>query len=788
MLKAVPVLLTLLASLVPGAAADPPQLSAYFSNPSITGATDNSLQTKLEELIDLAAPGSTLRAATYQVELPSFTDKLVAASRRGADVHVVVEGDGRSAEVDRLANALPGRVTLCDKGCNNGDDPANQDVMHHKFFVFSRLTDGRTEVVAQSSKNVSHDHGLHQNMIISSGDVQLANGYRTAFETLKGRAPYSWSAPFTSADGKVTVWMQPRNTAYDAEVYKNSDLVAAMIDDVICAGGGRIRVAHSQFAKDRQPVIDALTAKKKDGCAIEIIVQEGNATVDVGKLLAPAGIVIHTMRPGGCHYPAPADDPAVKPCGLDGIHSKIMLVEGGSAAAGGAFRRYVYTGSHNLNYGSLSRANDSFVRIENPDVYAAYDADFTHMMEEVIKFVPSSYPQAAVSMVANGPTHQRGVRAAAARDGSAAVVWEEGGSSSSATGTEVWARVYDHGRPQAVVRVSGAGAACSTGWNHVQPSVGVDDDGNAYIAWAEDGDCRGEHNIAVRRLARDGTLSGTVWANSGTWSGDQVRPRIAVGSTGAFTVVWEDGGTVRAAGYSSQLARVFGPSAVSAGDRPDVAMDGAGNATVVWQQAPDVYGKRLSSGGATVAGPTKINVNSATQHLAPAVASTSDGRSVVTWSDNLDEIWRIRIRGFTPTLGQRFSERAAAYGLYGKGATGSDKDDYEYPPLCYESSCAVQGSPSIATSDDGRFVVGWNETDRWNAARNHEVYARGFDALGNTAGAFPPKRMNPNTFGMQYGSALTAGSSGFTYFYVEEFDNNGYSDIVARTGFTNTSP
>ncbi|MFD1933328.1 phosphatidylserine/phosphatidylglycerophosphate/cardiolipin synthase family protein [Nonomuraea mangrovi] len=764
-------LLCLLAVGVP-ARADTATLEALFSRPSVTGVADPALQVKLIELINRAVPGSTLDMATYVMHDVAVRDAILAAHGRGVVVRVVAEGsEPDRAYLNDLAAALPpGRVVLCDHGCNG--PLASADVSHHKFFIFSQLDDGRRDVVVQSSQNLDRSFGLNQNMVISSGDAALASGYRQVFTSLAGQVVTAWQAPFSSADGRVTVWMQPRDTAHDAAAYGSHDLVAAMIEDVGCPGV--IRIAHSQFATDRPLVIAALAAKRAAGCTIQVMVPEGNQTVAVAAQLAKDGIVVHTFRPGGCHEPAGGT------CGTGGLHSKIMLVDGPSAAAGGATRRYVYTGSHNLNQGSLTHSDDSFVRIDDPAIYAAYDADYRRMMDEMVKIVPAAYPRAALQMAANGPEDQRSPRAAVVRNGYTAVTWTQGGN-------EVYARVYRHGSPvTGPVKVSMGGVGCATDFHHGDGAVGVDDSGNAYVTWAEDGDCRGEHNIAVRRLAPDGTLSATVWANAGQWSGDQVRPRIAVRGNGAFTVVWEDAATatVRAAGYSSLTTHVFGPMQLSAGVKPDVAMNGAGTVTVVWQEGTHgVYGMRVTASGGVLKARTQLHVNAATQHLAPAVATTAAGDSVVVWSDNVGGVWRVRMRGLTASLAQRFSERPVAYGRYQLGQASDQA--LEYPPLCHNSACAVQGTPSVAVDDAGRFVVAWNETDLWNSARSMEVYARGVNADGTTTGRFPVERLNPNTVGSQRDPAVAADSTGFVLFYSEDFDANNYLDVVARTGFTN---
>ncbi|MFI6299373.1 phospholipase D-like domain-containing protein [Nonomuraea sp. NPDC050790] len=752
MINVLPGLVLLLGLAVPAETAASSHLTAHFTAPSITGVTDSSLETRLTELIDLAAPGSTLRLATFVLERAVIKDKLVQAAQRDVDVRVVAEKTGHHPLLDQLATDLgPGHVVLCADACNT----AGRDVMHHKFAVFSRLSDGRTDVVAQSSQNLDAKFGAHQNMLVSSGDAGLAAGYRGVFDKLWSQQVYTWSAPFTSSSGKITAWMMPRA----------DDPVVAELNAVTCPGS--IRLAQSQFSVERDEVLKSLVNRRNAGCSVQVFVPDGNQTTAAARELAKAGIVVHTFRPGGCHEP-------VGTCGVATIHSKIMLVDDARG------KKYVYTGSHNINQGSLARADDSFLRIDDPAIYTAYAANLDLLYEQAIKLVPAAYPDAALRMAANGPADQRTPRASAERNGYTALAWEGGG--------QVTARIYRHGLPvTAPIRVDMGGVGCATGWEHIQPSAGVDDAGNAYVAWAENGDCRTEHNIAVRKISATGQLGATTWVNQPEWRGDQTRPRIAVTGAGAYTVVWEDGetATVRAAGHSSSGTRLWGPAEVSPGNRPDVAVDASGVATVVWQQAPSVYGTRLGTTGAVVAGRTRINVNAAGQHLAPAVATTATGDSVVAWSDNLDNIWRVRTRGFTPSLAGRFAEMPVKNGRY---TLGQEADgNLEYPPLCDLSRCAVQGSPSIAVDPAGRFVVGWTESDLWNDDRSHEVYAKGFNPNGSTTGRFPAERMNPNTVGNQFATAVSAGPGGFTYFYTEDFDINGYADIVARTGFTNTA-
>jgi len=73
------VVLSCLLGLVTPAGAATAELSAYFSRPSVDGTLDGSLRTRLLALIDLAEPRSTVRVATFVLQVRAVKDALVAA-------------------------------------------------------------------------------------------------------------------------------------------------------------------------------------------------------------------------------------------------------------------------------------------------------------------------------------------------------------------------------------------------------------------------------------------------------------------------------------------------------------------------------------------------------------------------------------------------------------------------------------------------------------------------------------------------------------------------------------
>ncbi len=772
------------------ARADPvPTLQAMFNDPQVDGSMDTSLQDAIAALIDSAAAGSRIDIGAYTFENQDLADKLYAAYQRGVAVTLVAEAcpniacggtnPGPGPVLTQLQGELPaGSVVLCVDGCLG----PGTDIDHQKIWVFSQLTDGRTNVVVQSSENIPNGPDpLHNNLLISANDPALATGYRAVITKMKTDTASPWSGTIISTSGRVTVWMSPRDTAADQAAYGDSDFLAAQLNDIDCTQGGTIRFVESQWAADRPHIDSAVLAARQAGCQVEILVSASNQTVQDTWKFVQAGIPVYMFRVGGCRY-------GINGCPGD-VHSKIILVDGYSRSAG-TRKQYVYMGSHNINNGSLQNADDALVRVDDASIYAGYNANFQQMHDEAIKIFPAAYPNATLTSVNtvnnNGAGDQRSPAIATSRTGYRSVVWEDDSDNTTVAGTQIWIRTYaPSGQSLYEIRVDQGGTG---NWSHQQPDVGVDDAGNAYVVWSEDADGNGSYNIDLREIAPNGTLSAPIFPNDPEWRGNQLDPHIAVAPNGAFDVVWEDQADpssstthIHAVGYGSVDSRLWGPIQVDAADsanRPDVALDGTGAATVVWQQATDIAQARLSPAGAVTRAAALVNTVTASDQLAPAVAVTPAGDSIIAWSSHLGTDangypkWRIRVRGFTTTFAPRFVETQVT-----PEPTAADA---MYPPL------GTQGTPRIGIADSRQAVVSWTEIDPWNSVRGDEIYAAGVNSDGTSVGRFPATRMNPIVQGPQIVAALAVSPvGGFDITYQSDDDGNGYSDITGRFGFTN---
>jgi hypothetical protein len=158
--------------------------------------------------------------------------------------------------------------------------------------------------------------------------------------------------------------------------------------------------------------------------------------------------------------------------------------------------------------------------------------------------------------------------------------------------------------------------------------------------------------VYARRFSTTGaSVSGEFRVNT-TTEGDQSSPAAAaVGSGGAFLVIWEDAtgldgafGSIRGQWFDPSANRVGGEFQVnnySAGDqgRPAVAGDTLGRAVVLWEgrsnqdgSATGVFGRVLFDDGTFASNEIQFNTYTADSQDEPDVACSSAGTLLAVWS------------------------------------------------------------------------------------------------------------------------------------------------------------
>ncbi|HEY3505821.1 MAG TPA: phospholipase D-like domain-containing protein [Actinocatenispora sp.] len=371
----------LLAALVlPGAApaaAHPPRhhpqphaapiaTGAVFNDPYGDTAAQDAVKDHILGAIANTQPGRLIRTSMYALTDQDYTDALVAAHDRGVQIRVVLDAKfSTSAPAQNLITALgtdmstTSWVRVCHEGgaciAYGGVNPIN----HNKFFLFSRIGDPGVaeDVVIQASANATalNTEKYFNNAYTVVGNTDLYTAYVSYFNDLAamvGNNNYFRSGKV----GAEKYYFFPQETG---------DVVVDILHNVSCTGNSTVGtpgdhrsiVRVSAYALHRAEVADALVALAGQGCQVDIVYTDSNQE---------ANLVGH-------------DNLSLRHLKADGylVHSKYFLVEGNYA--GHPDTKWVWTGSHNLDFSSLRENDETLLRIEGASAHDAYRANFEHM-------------------------------------------------------------------------------------------------------------------------------------------------------------------------------------------------------------------------------------------------------------------------------------------------------------------------------------------------------------------------------------------------------------------------
>lgn len=362
------------------------------------------------------------------------------------------------------------------------------------------------------------------------------------------------------------------------------------------------------------------------------------------------------------------------------------------------------------------------------------------------------------------------------RNGDVAVVWEDDRDTTEPENnnhSEIYLRLFRNGTAAYELKLS-AGGTSGVQWKHIAPDVGLDDQGNAVVVWADDPDGNGFYNIPYRVVSPAGAVRASGRANAST-DGQQLWPKVAVDPDGtaatpaavAFTVAWEDTqgsapSTVRAAGFTNLTTKAYEVAAshpTGSHRRPDVAVSASGDARVVWEEDSDAnaaYNIGLvglaKANGAVNLTRRLANATAGGQHARPSVASNFNGDFAVAWESG-GSAWT---RSFTPAGAPRHGDVSVASGAR---------------------------VPGIGIDDQANTVVAWTVQ-----ATDLDTWARGFNPDGTPTGRLAAQALMSVPGGKQDGMAVAVSAFGeVSVTYADDNDGNTWDQVYLGMGFVNSS-
>ena len=354
---------------------------SYFNLPTWNAASGKvtasyTIQNKLLEYIDGAAPGSAIRGHITTISLSAITDALIRARDRGVAVYLVQHGQQwdrdkdnnlirYSPEGDRLELAFGTQHKYCSQyrvenlfSCVSSVPGATH---HIKNWLFSDTWVGgirRRYSSWVTSYNLTETSNKQFNdVFIVNDNYELYSAYVRSFAHFYGQRR---TDDFFSVPGRGYHFIPSANTEISYSPHKKSGSNAAS-DHVAVAlsridrfeSGCTLQVAMLSISAKRSAVIDQLKRIKALGCRVMVAYTSSYGFAAFH--LLNAGIEVRIAR-------APE------------IHSKMMVYKGWYEGQRG--RTLVWGGSHNWNTASLRVNDEVFVGISRLGIYERYKAYF----------------------------------------------------------------------------------------------------------------------------------------------------------------------------------------------------------------------------------------------------------------------------------------------------------------------------------------------------------------------------------------------------------------------------
>jgi hypothetical protein len=241
---------------------------------------------------------------------------------------------------------------------------------------------------------------------------------------------------------------------------------------------------------------------------------------------------------------------------------------------------------------------------------------------------------------------QEEARVAVRSDGSFIVAWESDGQD-GVSSLGVFARRYDAaGTPLATPFQVNA----YTSGPQLEPTIGVEDDGDFVVAWRGTGPGDGlNDSIWARRFSSSGAAQGVEFRVSTNTSVGNAEPELAIAADSSFVVTWakyqgdgSDDGIVarRFAASGSALATEFLVNSYTAGGQgnPSIGIESDGDFVIAWDspQPPtsyhDVFAQRFFASGAREGGEFRVNSSLPSSQYGPAVAADpARAAMIIVW-------------------------------------------------------------------------------------------------------------------------------------------------------------
>jgi phosphatidylserine/phosphatidylglycerophosphate/cardiolipin synthase-like enzyme len=313
-------------------------LQVFFTNPNPPGDQSNGIDKNVVPLIDGAK--RTIDVASFDFNLPSVTNALINAQKRGVKVRVVVDEVNGNQQLDAIKSAgveafdalkaLQGaKIPVVDGGRSNG-------LMHDKIIII----DGQT--LLMGSWNMSYnDTFRNNNNLLEITNRDLIANYQAKYNELFGGKHFGAKAQVGAQMPKLIV-----NGVYVENYFSPVDDVMNKLAAYVNAAQKSVRFMAFTYTDHR--LSDAMISRAKDGVKVEGVIENRGASNGALIPLVCAGLPV---KVDGNKYT---------------MHHKVIIIDDSM----------VITGSFNFTNAADTANDDNILVIHSPEIAALYNQEF----------------------------------------------------------------------------------------------------------------------------------------------------------------------------------------------------------------------------------------------------------------------------------------------------------------------------------------------------------------------------------------------------------------------------
>lgn len=358
-----------------------------FNDPTGNRAAQRRIVTHVEQVVDNAPKGSTIRMAQYLFDLDSSTDKLIAAHKRGVNVHLIIDDYPLSPQTLRIRKALGTNkkarsfVARCANSCMS----SKPSVMHAKFFLFSQSGASRNvSMISAANLYTGNTYVSWNNLHTLVGDIKMYASLSRYFDDMlpDGDQPNYYR---TTTSGNHKAYFYPRTAVAGTADVPLLDVLNHVKCTGVAPGYGSngktvVRIAQWGWSAARLDVARRLWTLHDQGCVVQVLQNSFKTGPKVMQTL---------LKPSRKHGVMKVYDGGID-TNRDGkrdlyMHHKVLTVNG--VWFGHRDSRVVYTGSANLTGPGLLANNEILLRVTGTPTYNAYAQNLVYIRDRWTKRV-----------------------------------------------------------------------------------------------------------------------------------------------------------------------------------------------------------------------------------------------------------------------------------------------------------------------------------------------------------------------------------------------------------------